>query len=104
MIGWRAYYADGRRVDSSESTWAGLPGEGLVGVVVFEDPPYRRVVYGGDWTWVENGEIRKSGTTWIGFVDPPDVSCRSCVKRGAAMPDAEFEAVQVEMMGDKRWP
>lgn len=104
MKGWRAYYADGRRIDSSESSWAKLPPEGVVGVVEFQDPPYRKLHDGGDWIWMEEGEILVSGTVWNGWVDPPNVRCQSCIKRGAAIEDEEFEAIQAEMMADKRWP
>lgn len=104
MNGWRAYFADGQRIDSAQSSWADLPAEGLVGVVVFEDPPYRHLVYGGDWTWIEDGEIHKSSTVWGDWVNPPEIACRSCLKRGAAMSDADFELVQAEMMRDRRWP
>lgn len=75
-----------------------------MGVVVFLNPPYRRIVDGGDWTWMSDGEIHVSGTTWGGFIDPPDLRCRSCVKRGAAMPDEEWRSVQAEMLEDRRWP
>lgn len=101
---WRAYYADGTRYSSAERSWSDLPADGMVGVVVFSEPPYRRIIDGADWIWMEGGEVRTSGTMWGGWVEPPALECRSCLKRCAALPDDEWKKVQREMTEDRRWP
>ena len=106
MRGWRAYYASGERIDSSESSWANLPANDLVGVVVFKDPPYRHMIDGYDWVWMEDGEIHLTEThsEWGKWSDPPQLDCNSCLKKGVGMDDEDFASLQSEMFEDRRWP
>jgi hypothetical protein len=100
---WRVHYADGTTADSSETSHVDVR-DGVLGIVEFLKPPYRRIVDGGDWFWLQGGTWRKSGTIWGGWVDRPDVKCRSCLKRGAALPDEEWVRAQARMFEDRRWP
>lgn len=106
MLGWRAYYSDGRTFASDGVAWAHLPPEGMVGVVVYLEPPYRTLLTGGDWYWMEDGEIRrtKNHPEWGEWADPPEVECAACVKKSGAMSDDAFEALLVEMMEAREWP
>ena len=97
---WRAWYTDDRTFDSGDLDWADLPATGVLGVAMLvdasTDPPLKKRVDGGDWYWLEGDRVRCSETTWGGYVTPPAVS-RRLLKRGAAVSDAAFAAVQTEM-------
>ena len=95
---WRAWYTDGRTFDSGDLDWADLPATGVLGVAMLVDPVrgYKKRVDGGDWYWLEDGRVRCSDTIWGGYVTTPAVS-RRLLKRGAAVPDDEFAAVQAAM-------
>lgn len=104
-VGWRAYFADGDTFTFTEpSAWEDLPGEGLVGVVEFLTPPYRRIVDGGDWYWMdEAGRVQKSGTRWGGRVEVPE-EARGYVISGAGLADDEYEQIAARMDADRDWP
>lgn len=106
MLKWRAWYADGRVFSYKDVMWQKLPAKGLVGVVIYETPPYRRIMDGGDWFWLENGDLHVSAThdEWGKWVNPPDVPCKSCVKQGQAMSNEAFEGIQKEMLEATEWP
>lgn len=103
MHGWRAYYADGRTFASNEVLWLHLPPTGLVGVVVFLEPPYRRIIDGHDWIWLEDGEFHTVMThpEWGKWAERPDAPY---VKQGAGMDDQAWEAMQQRMFEDRIWP
>ena len=99
MRRWTAYYTDGRTFSSDGHTWSELPATGMLGIAALLDPPYKKRISGGDWYWrdPETGEFCCSDTTWDGYVEPPaDVPIR-LLKRGAAVPDGEWAAVQRAM-------
>lgn len=98
-MSWRAFYADGARYSSADTEWQSLPATGLVGVVVYMEPPYRRIIDGHDWVWMEAGEFRVvDSTTWGEWADEPVVACAACLKRGEGMEDVAWAAVQAEML------
>lgn len=103
MKGWHAYYADGSRYSSADASWNDLPEDGLLGVVVFGEPPYRRIVDGADWIWLQDGEIRSVTTAgeWGTWAEPPEVDCASCLKRCVGLPDDEWARVHAEMLADR---
>lgn len=106
MSGWRAYYADGATYDSRNTDWADLPSAGIVGVIVFYNDPYRHIIDGGDWFYLdETGHPECSDThdEWGEWVDPPDVP-REELKRGDGMADEEWADLHDEMVDDKTWP
>jgi hypothetical protein len=98
--------ADGTTYSSAECVWTEVPAEGVVGVVVYLDPPYRRIIDGHDWVWMEGGEFRIVGThdQWGSWAPKPETSCGGCVKRGVGVPDDRWEAIQREMMEARAWP
>lgn len=105
-MAWRAYYADGSRYESTDVDWRDLPAEGLVGVVVFHDPPYRQIVDGGDWFYLDDDGTPATTATadqWGEWVDPPDAP-ETEVKRGQALSDVAWERVRHEMIDDRTWP
>lgn len=104
--GWRVYYADGATCDSAAQRWRDLPNTGVIGVVVFEEPPYRRIVDGGDWYYLdEDGEPSCTDTAdrW-GEWAPLPFAPTETIKRGAAVTDERFETVKTRMVEDKAWP
>lgn len=92
MIGWRAYYVDGRDFSSQNATPDDLPRTGLQAIVVYLDQehapgkPYREVLWGADY-------IVWNGHQWQNAMDPPE--CPTClIFPGIGSPDDEFEALQ----------
>lgn len=106
MRGWRAYDADFSEYPSVEVTWRELPARGLVGVVVYLSHPYRRIIDGHDWMWMEDGEIRvvDSDSEWGQWADPPDGVPAAMLKRGEGMDDDAWEDMRARMMGARSWP
>jgi hypothetical protein len=107
--GWRAWVWDGEQVSrhsSADFRWQELPSEGVVGVVVYLDPPYRRILDGHDWIWMSEGEfdIVPTHPEWGKWADPPMGACRSCLKKGAPVLDDEWARVQAAMLEDRTWP
>ena len=109
MTGWRAWHWDGDLVDvysSSELRWQDLPRRGVVGVVVYLDPPYRRIIQGHDWVWLEDGALLSITTAdeWGEWAPAPEVDCAACLKRGAGVPDEPWARIQSEMTGARECP
>lgn len=106
MRGWRAFYADGRAYASTRVAWQELPARGLVGVVVYLSHPYRRILDGHDWIYLEDGEFVTVGThpEWGRWTPKPDGVPADMLKRGAAMPDGAWEEMQKAMMEARTCP
>lgn len=99
-MSWRAYYADGSTVDSTDvESWRELE-DGVVGVVEFHEPPQRKTLYGADWLWREDGRWQESGTMWDGYVERPHPDAIRC----AGMPDAAWDELRRRMVEDRDWP
>ena len=102
VLGWRAWYTDARYT-SADTDAADLPANGMVGVVEYREPPYRRIVDGCDW-YVWDGE-RWSGPSggdtgrWVAR-PAGDVVIRSA----PSLPDGVWAEVQREMMEAREWP
>lgn len=106
MRGWRAWYTDGRTFSSADTDWTDLPDTGVLGVVVYLDPPYRKLVSGGDWYYLDSDHVPATvptHTEWGRWTDPPAVPEVEC-KRGAAVTDDRWTAVEQAMMEATRWP
>lgn len=118
MIGWRAWYATSRTtwvVYSSAESWEDIPPgdpdvpEGVVGVVEYlsrDVTPYRRIVDGVDWCWLEDGRIRSVEThdEWGKYADPPDGVDPALLKQCAPMDDDAWAEVQAEMLAARESP
>lgn len=103
MRGWRAHYPGGVTFDSSEVRPAELP-SGCAGVVEFLEPPYRRIVDGGDRFYFSAGRWHATDTVWGGWVDPPEGVSPERVKRGIGLADEAWEEVRRAMLADRDWP
>lgn len=102
MEGWKAWYADGSIYDSRSTRWTELPKTGIIGVVVYYEKPYRNLVYGGDWYYIDGGVPTCTDTVeWGSWVDPPDVPPEELKQSGTL---EDFDSVLDTMMGDKQWP
>lgn len=99
MLGFYAWYTEGRLFRGvNYDDWVPLPKEGLLGVVVFRKTgktPYD----GADWTWFDGREWGfVPSVSWDGTYEPkPALPCSSCIKRGDAVSDDEYEKVALEM-------
>jgi hypothetical protein len=90
MSRWTAYYTGNRVFDSNNLSWAELPDDGVLIVVEYQQGG-RRIVDGGDWYWLEDGRINYvPSVSWDNEEPKPNVSCQSCVKRGAKADDDTF--------------
>lgn len=105
VVGWKAFYTLDRVFSSENSNWADLPSAGIVGVVVYYEKPYRDILTGGDWFYLE-GECPDSTGTHDNFgdyVDPPSVP-EDELKKGVMIPDDDFQKIRSRMTEDKEWP
>lgn len=58
VVGWKAWYTNGRKFDSSQTSWSDLPDDGAILIQLYFDKrgersrlPYRRVFLGDDYFW-----------------------------------------------------
>lgn len=116
---WRAWYATSRTewvvYSSGETAWEDIPPgdpdvpEGVVGVVVYLSTtvtPYRRIVDGVDWCWLEDGRVQSVETheEWGKYAPAPEGVDPAILKQCVAMDDEAFAAVQREMREAREWP
>ena len=116
---WRAWYATSRSTwvvySSTETGWREIPGgdpdvpEGVVGAVRYLSTtvtPYRQIIDGGDWYWMQDGEIHRVMTAaeWGSFAPAPDVGCLECLKQSGVMDDDAWAEVQREMIAATEAP
>lgn len=104
MQGWKAWYADGSVYSSHSTRWTDLPAFGIIGVVVYYEPPRRNLVYGGDWYYLdEDGEPTCTEThpDWGSWVAAPGVPHDELKQSGAV---EDFDEVVDEMMEAREWP
>lgn len=99
---WTAFYTEGRVFRSETVHWTALPFEGLVWLVVRYKG--RRAHWKGDWYAIELGGFLRvppssPGQPWSA---PFIVSCRSCLKKGGAVSDDEFERIR-ELAWNEPW-
>lgn len=106
MHGWKAYYVGDRVFSSADTDWEALPATGVVGIIVYEEPPYRRLILGGDWYYLDDGVPATTEThdEWGEWVTQPDDVAEDELKRGELIPDDAFERLQSDMMADREWP
>lgn len=103
VLGWRAYFSGGRTYDSVLHTWGELPRSEALVFVVYHPRPYRTVVDGGDWYWLDGGMVRCSPTheqkgSWV-----PRCGGDSSIA-GLWVDDDVFAAVKAEAMAAKECP
>lgn len=109
MRGWRAWHWDGtaRTVyASAETEWQALPSEGIVGVVEYREPPYRKIWDGHDWVWVADGKLQDvdSHPEWGQWAERPTGVDSLLLKRGASVPDEPWARIQREMLEAREAP
>lgn len=102
MIEWRTAYTNERWFNSNDTEWSNLPPKGVLGVVLYKEPPYRKIVTGGDWYYWDDETITCTGSTWNGWVDAPKDA--DDPKRGAAVPDSEWENVRSDLLEARTCP
>lgn len=98
VVGWRAWYTEGRVYDSSSSRWEDMPHVGVVAIVVYHRTrPYRRIMVGGSLYWIKD---TPKGVAYCmddhrdALIAPEDWE-RHHVKRGLWVTDEEYADVRV---------
>lgn len=100
-MNWRVWYSDGNVYSSEAHSWASLPSIGIIIVVAYKETG-KTVYNGGDWYWMENGEIKYiSSGEWGTWKEKPITHCLSCVKQGVGVSDEEFLKIHKEAWNSK---
>ena len=90
---WSAWYSNGTRYDSETTGWVHLPSTGLQILIHYKDSG-RTIYSGGDWYYLRDNKFSYVPSGDWGTDQPiPDIPCKSCIKQGTGMRDAEFEAI-----------
>ena len=101
VMAWRAYYAD-QCHSSRTHTPSALPRTGLVRVLEYLEPPYRRIVPKGDWYWRDGERWRSSGTgdwgTWLPQPHP------DAIRSTSRLPETDYDAIMAALMVAKDVP
>lgn len=102
VIGWRAWYAGGRKYSSKSSTWEELPKDGVIQIYLFMDErnkssrmPYRRGMAGSDYYWHVPGED-VYGACNADEMGPNEILLRypgALIKKGKWVSEQEYDAV-----------
>lgn len=118
VVGWRAWYTNGRTFSSANETWTELPSDGVLGIILYEkghtpnkNELYRLIMVGEDWYFramSENdkyiyGSCKGSSSLEI-YQRYGDAGSGTCVKRGKWTDNETFEALQAEMHATKTAP
>lgn len=90
MLGWRAWYEGERTFSSTSTEFQALPESGVL--VLAEYRATGKTIWdGADWYYLEDGAFGYVASKAWGTDEPrPDLQCRSCVKEGVGVSDAEF--------------
>ncbi len=106
-IGWRAWYAGGViwEAERLEQT-NGFPREGCVGFVIYYEPPFRDILDGQDWYFpapeLPRGVDGVPTHPEIGQWAPRPMR-DIVIKSAPHLADDDWEKIQAEMIGAKRW-
>ena len=93
LRGWIAWFADGKCYGQTDA----LPREGVVCIVEYEEAdyapgkPYRTLIHGGDWYWIEGGRWQRAvPSRWDSWLPKPNpTAVRSC----ARIPADDFDRI-----------
>ena len=97
-----AYYTEDRVYRGDYDDWLEMPAEGLL-IVIEHRSTGRGVFDGGDWYYVEGGEIKYiASKEWGTWQDPPAINCQSCIKKAGVVTEAQFIAVTERAMRETR--
>ena len=90
---WRAYYTERRVFRSEETTWQELPATGVLAVFLLNPTGLTRLL-GGDWYSRDGDGVFHyvPSRAWGAWEPAPATLCRSCVKQGVGIPDADWRA------------
>lgn len=103
---WRVWYADSGVYDSTEMDWVDLPDSGMLGAVVYYERPYREIVNGGDWFYLDDNGVPTRTEThdeWGEWVPKPEAPDEE-IKQGQAVSDELWQQKQHEMQESREWP
>lgn len=99
MIGWKAWFTEGRTFTSKDSNWEDLPNDGVLAVLVFEGGIYTRYADGQDYYFMHEGTICcNNDTLETNKKRYPDVKN---FKRGKWTSDENMKRIQQEARQQK---
>jgi hypothetical protein len=105
VVGWRAWYTDGRVFDSAATRWEDLPEHGVLVVLLYHRTrPYSRTMSGRSLYWREvtpKGSIYACDETADAII-PKEVRQANCVKYGKWVTDNEM--LEARLASEKMQP
>lgn len=102
IVGWRAWYVDGRYFDSSYSRWEDLPRDGVIIFVLYNRTRHhRRLMLGVSLYW-KDGEIYACDNKADARIRPG--LARRFIKRGKWTTDTEYYWALDEATAAKQAP
>ena len=101
VIGWRIWYDDGHVADSLMDTWANLPDDGVLVIMLYRRDGSRRVMSGNDYYWTS---VHPAGVVYGQSDTAPDLKRypQCIVKRGRFAPDHIIQAAEADA-ADSTW-
>lgn len=95
VVGWRIWYDDGQVYDSLTATWASLPDDGVLVVMLYRRDGSRRVMSGNDYYWTA---YHPQGVIYGHADNPPDPTryTGALIKRGRFAPDHIMQDVEAQ--------
>ena len=103
MIGFRCWYADGSTYEGATLVdWKAAP-DGIVQLFKYGEGFKAR--YKGDWYFMRDDDLHVVSPTDWGeeWAARPAISCLDCVKKGAAVTDDEYAAIEAAGQAST-WP
>lgn len=92
IVGWRAWYTDGRMYNSLTTDWVDLPAEGALVFTLYQRPrKRRRIMCGVTLYWKDDEKYCCDNTA---DADIPEDLPAEFVKRGKWVTDTELEAAR----------
>lgn len=92
----RVWWADGGITDGTTTeAWKSLRPGGVVWVTRFHGT-HRAFYSGGDWYYLEDGDLRYVPSGEWGTHQSKPEGCRDCIKRGVGVSDEMFRRIEAE--------
>lgn len=100
LLGWRAWYTEGRTFDSKTLTFQSLPHEGALVFVEYYDTG-RRIIDSGDWYYWDPEkqciEYVPTGDWGTWTLEPKVGDCLSCVKKSGIVDNDTWNVLVQEV-------
>jgi hypothetical protein len=94
VVGWRAWYSDGKVFSSKTTRWHVLPADGVLIIILYYADARRRIMQGADYYFIASGV---ADAIYGESGEPPEAIVArypdAIVKRGRWTDDATYAAV-----------